>query len=83
MGGPGNDTIGVLDGISSGDVAASYATGRAQTWRNRPLTKPYAYLWLDAKVVKVAGAVKRPSFVVAALGATANGEQEICTIHSI
>ena len=66
-------------GVSRSTVSSIMKTldGRAQTWRDRPLTKPYAYLWLDAKVVKVAGAMKRPSFVVAALGATVTGEQEI------
>ena len=66
-------------GISRSTVSSIMKTldSRAQSWRSRPLTKPYAYLWLDAKVVMIAGAMKRPSFVVAAMGATADGEQEI------
>lgn len=46
-------------------------------WRNRPLTKAYAYLWLDGKYAAIKGAVKRPYSVLWAYGATEEGEREL------
>jgi putative transposase len=50
---------------------------RCRKWRNRPLSKPYAYLWLDGKCANIAGARKRPYSTLWAYGATEEGDREL------
>jgi putative transposase len=50
---------------------------RSRAWRNRPLSKPYTYLWLDAKCASIARARKRPYSVLWAYGATEEGFREL------
>ena len=50
---------------------------RCRRWRDRPLDKPYAYLWLDGKCAAIAGARKRPYSVLWAYGATEEGHREL------
>ena len=50
---------------------------RCRVWRKRPLSAPYAYLWLDGKYAAIAGARKRPYSVLWAYGATAEGHREL------
>lgn len=50
---------------------------KCRRWRSRPLTKPYAFLWLDGKYAAIKGAIKRPYSVLWAYGATESGEREL------
>jgi putative transposase len=50
---------------------------RCRAWRRRPLTKPYAYLWLDGKCAKIRRATKRPYSVLWAYGACEDGHREL------
>jgi putative transposase len=50
---------------------------RCRAWRRRPLTKPYAYLWLDGKCAKICRATKRPYSVLWAYGACEDGHREL------
>jgi len=50
---------------------------KCRAWRNRPLSKPYAYLWLDGKCASIARARKRPYSVLWAYGATEDGCREL------
>jgi putative transposase len=50
---------------------------RSRAWRNRALSKPYTYLWLDGKCAPIAGARKRPYSVLWAYGATEDESREL------
>jgi len=66
-------------GVSHSQVSRilSRLDERCRAWRNRSLSKPYAYLWLDGKYAAIAGARKRPYSVLWAYGATESGQREL------
>lgn len=66
-------------GVSKAQVSRilSRLDANCARWKNRPLTKPYVYLWLDGKYAAIKGAVKRPYSVLWAYGATEKGEREL------
>jgi len=69
-----------MEGISKSQVSRLCAAldEEVERFRNRPLTAPYPYLWLDATFVKVreAGRVVAQAVVVA-VGVTASGVREV------
>ena len=69
-----------------GEMGVSHSTvsriledldARCRRWRERPLEKGYAYLWLDGKCAAIAGARKHPYSVLWAYGATEEGHREL------
>jgi putative transposase len=73
-----NELLGEM-GVSHTTVSRilSDLDDRCRAWRNRPLCRPYVYLWLDGKGAKIAGARKRPYSVLWAYGATEDGCREL------
>jgi transposase-like protein len=66
-------------GVSHSQVSRilSRLDQRCRAWRNRPILKPYVYLWLDGKNALIQGALKRPWAVLWAYGATESGAREL------
>ena len=66
-------------GISHTQVARilERVDAQARAWRKRPLSAPYAYLWLDGKCAAIAQARKRPYSVLWVYGATEDGHREL------
>ena len=69
-----------MDGISKSQVSrlCQELDAEVERFRNRPLTEPCSYLWLDATFVKVreAGRVVSQAVVVA-IGVSASGVREV------
>jgi transposase-like protein len=69
-----------LDGISKSQVSRLCAEldAEVERFRNRPLSEPYSYVWLDATFLKVReqGRVVNQAVVIA-IGVTASGVREI------
>lgn len=69
-----------IEGISRSEVSriCKALDERMEAFRNRPLTREYPYVWLDATVVKVreGGRVVNMAAVVA-VGVTETGEREV------
>lgn len=69
-----------------GEMGISHASGsrilsrldeRCRQWQRRPLTKPFAFLWMDGKYAKIRNVQNRPYAVLFAYGVTESGEREL------
>lgn len=51
-----------------------------ETWKNQPLEKRYAYIWVDGIYLK-AGLEKEKTALLVVIGVNENGEKELLAIH--